>query len=443
MTIPPPAMVERINAFAGDYYRAFGDPGIAVVVMNDRGVVSCRAFGVTRSGRPFSCDEPAPVASLTKSVTAIAVMQLVEQHRIRLDDPVQRYLPWFLVDGKSAPITVREVLQMRSGIDTSTGLKWLASYDTSPDALQRRVRDLRYARLFAPPGTAFAYSNANYDIAGAIVEAVTGTTYEQYILHRVLRPIAVDAGFGPRPTIRGYSRWFGVPVPSIFSPPFVADSPAAGLVMTPRALGRYYAAHLDSGRTWSRAILTAKGFETIHYSPPGSPYAMGWFESFLQDRERTLRHDGDAADFRSYVMILPTRRYGVSYVVNANQVPDSGRGDALDTAFAHIITNREVMPPPRIPPTLFSRTALLLLAIVAILGIFKTPATRFALTIRVAIASLVIAAFVWIGYNQMGTPLVGFVFAPDLTTIMTIIAGAMAVQIAIALYKLVVGATER
>jgi CubicO group peptidase (beta-lactamase class C family) len=104
------------------------------------------------------------------------VMQQVEAGKINLDDPVKSYLPWFRIgeDGASDAITVRMLLNQTSGIPTLAGQSSLNSNDNRLDALERQVRGLSSWTLAQSPGTAFIYANANYQVAGLLVQTVSG-----------------------------------------------------------------------------------------------------------------------------------------------------------------------------------------------------------------------------------------------------------------------------
>ncbi|MBV9700401.1 MAG: beta-lactamase family protein, partial [Candidatus Eremiobacteraeota bacterium] len=276
MIVAPAAVAERLDGFVARTLGAAGDPGVAAVVVNSHGVVSCRGFGHGVNGNPVTCDTPFAIASLTKSVTAIAAMQLVESRSIQLDAPVTRYLPWFTVRGSDAArITVRDLLNQRAGFDTATGLAYLAIPASAKTTLEDRVRALAGARV-GKPGEHFQYSNVNYDVLGAIVEARSGLAYRAYVRSRVFAPLGITRiAFACDEPIGGYVRLFSIPVPAPRFPELCADVPAGGLVMSASQYGRYLAAHLDAGRTWSRAVLSPDGWAMLHRSPPGEPYAMG------------------------------------------------------------------------------------------------------------------------------------------------------------------------
>ena len=140
-------------------------PGLALGIVHGDRIVHVQGFGeADRSGRQVTPETPFPIGSVTKSFTALAIMQLSEAGRVQLDAPVQRYLPWWRVadPDASTQITVRHLLYQVSGLSKATGNAYATSGDTHDSALEDRVRALRDAELTEPVGTTWQYSNANY-----------------------------------------------------------------------------------------------------------------------------------------------------------------------------------------------------------------------------------------------------------------------------------------
>ena len=163
-------------------------PGLALGIVRDGRIAYVRGFGkADDSGRPVTPRTPFIIGSLSKSFTAMAIMQLVESGKVELDAPVQRYLPWFRVadEAASRAITVRQLLNQTSGLSTKTGRSFQGNGDTSDAALERTVHKLRTVGLTAPVGTKHQYSTLNYSVLGLIVQAVSGRSYESYLQTKV------------------------------------------------------------------------------------------------------------------------------------------------------------------------------------------------------------------------------------------------------------------
>src|SRR5713101_6666962 len=169
--------IARVDAFVESQMRDAGIPGVALAIVEGDRAVHLRGFGVAdRSGRRVTPQTPFPIASLSKTFTALAVMQLVEAGQLALDAPVRRYIPWFDVghDPAAAVITVRELLMQRSGIAGDGDVPAYNDPDRGPAALESNVRQFATReRLLTPPGTSFNYCDANYDALGLLIEVVS------------------------------------------------------------------------------------------------------------------------------------------------------------------------------------------------------------------------------------------------------------------------------
>ncbi len=161
-------------------------PGAVLVVGHDGAVIYRKAYGA-RALEPrrevMTLDTVFDVASLTKViVTTTAVMQLVERGRVRLNDPVAKYLPEFAQNGKE-DITVRQLLTHYSGLEPDLDLK------TSWEGKQTAYR-MAFAETPAdPPGSKFSYSDINFIVLGALVERVSGETLDEYATRHIFLPL--------------------------------------------------------------------------------------------------------------------------------------------------------------------------------------------------------------------------------------------------------------
>ena len=175
---------DEVDIYISTKMKELGIPGAALVIVQDDEIVHLKAFGIAdATGRLVTTQTPFFTGSTGKSFTALAIMQLVEAGEIKLDAPVQTYLPWFRVaDGKASEfITVCQLLNMTSGLSTSIGQEQLTNTDLSDSAIENNVRALANVELIAPPGERYEYSNSNYVTLGMIIQAVTGESYETYI----------------------------------------------------------------------------------------------------------------------------------------------------------------------------------------------------------------------------------------------------------------------
>ncbi len=320
---------DSVDRYISTKMKELGIPGAALVIVQGDHIVHLKAFGVAdASGRPVTPRTPFFTGSTGKSFTALAIMQLVEAGKIKLDDPVQTYLPWFRVAdaNASALITVRQLLNQVSGLPQSIGQEQVAIRDLSDTAIENNVRALANVELSAPPGDRYEYSNANYVTLGMIVQAVSGQSYEAYIREHIFQPLDMQNSFTSKTEAQqdglavGYQKWFGI---SIASPnlPFARGSlPAGYLNMSIEDFGHYLIAQLNKGSYQGVSVLSPAGIATLHHPDvpmPGSTdfYAMAWEVQHFQDVE-VIRHNGAIPGYTTDMFIVPQKNLAVAMVMN-------------------------------------------------------------------------------------------------------------------------------
>jgi CubicO group peptidase (beta-lactamase class C family) len=320
---------EAVDAFVRETMAHHRIPGLALAIVHGDEVVHLRGYGSAGRGRPMTAQTPLYIGSISKSFTALAVMQLAEAGEIDLDAPVQAYLPWFHVADEetggrtSEPLTVRHLLHQTSGLSEETYLPDHPQGTT----LEAAVRDLRRAEPVDPPGTAFHYFNQNYTTLGQLVEAVSGEPYGVYVRDHIFGPLAMDRsaatseGIGKLDTAQGHGVLFGFPI-SREQRTSAHTMPEGGLVSTAEDMAQYLVAQLNSGMYADRRVLSAEGIAAMQRpetpgAPPGEGYGMGWIIEPWQDT-RLVRHGGSLENFRAFAWLLPAHDYGFVILINQN-----------------------------------------------------------------------------------------------------------------------------
>ncbi|MFE4693919.1 serine hydrolase domain-containing protein [Streptomyces sp. NPDC056749] len=322
-----------------------GTPGAALAVIEGGRVVHERGFGVDGRGRAVTPDTPFLWGSVSKPVTGLAVMQLVEAGRVMLDAPVRTYLPWFrLADrGTSDRITVRQLLTNTSGIPTSASSEIGDRYDNAPGALSDAVRDLARIAPEAEPGESYAYSSAGYAVLGALVEEVSGQSFGAYLHENVLDPLGMDHAvaterdFDRERVPPGHRFLFGEPVP--FDAPYdTSGVPAAHLGGSTRDLARLVLAELGGGRLDGRQVLSAAGIAETQRGQVDSDvdrFGLGWAVGTLEGTgERMVWKPGSLPGHDVMVVMLPDSDRAVIVAQNAFHLlrPEQFHDAAFGTA---------------------------------------------------------------------------------------------------------------
>lgn len=317
-----PAAVDR---FVNRYLEETGLPGAVVAVTRGEKVVHTAGYGHTAGGAAMTGRTPVPVASLSKSMTALAVMRLVEEGRVGLDRPVRSYLPEFtMADGRAARITVRQLLDQTSGMADS------AFPDLAlPQAhtLREAVARMGGARLAAEPGTRWSYHNPNYFVAARLVEVVTGEPFADRLRKEVFTPLgmadsrSVDSTTDMPEDARGYVRAYGRVVERAHPRWFTAGG--HGVVTTADDLARWLVAQNNGGvGADGRRVVSARSVQTTHTPPEGGNYAMGWSLGEKSGRQETtpLQHTGELLTQNAIQVLLPDRKIGIAVVSNTGMI---------------------------------------------------------------------------------------------------------------------------
>ncbi len=374
--------------------------GALVVTYEDR-VVLVRTYGVADrlTGRAVQLDTPFVSASIAKSFTAVAILQLRDRGLLELDAPVQRYLPWFRVldEPASRKITIRHLLNHTSGLpENAHAVVW--QNPSIRDSLENGVRALAAIRLRNSPGASFVYSNMNYATLGLIVERVSGERWEHYLSREIFEPLAMTGSSAERSraealgVARGYGPEFGRLVEqSLSAGAFLA--PAAEVYLTAPDLGRWLTAHLGVSRP---SILRQSSLDEAHYGGTvdgASRYAMGWGTSSVDGRV-LISHSG-ASSHSMFMVLDPAHSLGVGVMTNAftGVIGDIGRG-----ALA-IVDGRTAQPVGRDPylwgsralvaVTTLSWLSLAVMARAALRRGQRTMASLLRTRLRAIVASLV------------------------------------------------------
>jgi CubicO group peptidase (beta-lactamase class C family) len=334
---PPPGF----DAFVAEVMRRFEVPGLSVAIVKDGQVVLAEGFGVRKlgSGEPVDARTLFGIASNTKVFTATALGILVEEGRLEWDAPVVRYLPAFQMYDPwvTREITVRDLLVHRSGLGLGAGdlMFWPPTDFTRPELVER----LRYI----PPATSFrsayAYDNVLYPVAGEVIAAVSGTSWEDFVRSRILEPAGMrgsDVRLSPPDSVPNaattHARVDGTVRPVT---PYLGDvvNPAGGIFSNAEDMARWVMVQLDSGRVagGSRVFgteVTRELWAPVTPIPFGDPppeleplrhhfqfYALGLGVRDYRGR-RMLVHTGGLPGYVSQVAFIPDERLGVVVLTN-------------------------------------------------------------------------------------------------------------------------------
>lgn len=360
--------VREVDDFLLGEMSALHIPGLAVAIVEGQEIVHLQGFGRADSaGRAVTPQTPFVLASTSKELTALAVMQLVEAGKLDLDSSVRSYIPWFTTADfdLSGRITVRELLNMTSGLSTLSGRLDEAGTDSGLGALERAVRRLSSQPLASAPGREFHYSNSDYVVLGMLVQTVSAEPYTVYMKSHVFTPLDMghthtDASEAVRDGLaEGFYPWFGfMPVPTHYS--FSAQVPAEGIVSSAEDMAHVVVMNLNGGSFGDQALISPAGLESLHTGVAdeggGYRYAMGWtVHPLYGDPDLdpatnrftlplVLDHNGDAANYHSVIALLPGLQRGAVLLMNSNDEISGAGYFRLQVGIEQILSGRPVYP---------------------------------------------------------------------------------------------------
>jgi CubicO group peptidase (beta-lactamase class C family) len=334
-----------------------------VVVVRDDHVLYSNAFGVADGPQKIKAT-PETVYhwwSMTKIPTAIAAMQLQEQGKLNIDDLVTKHLSWFEVkypSTTSQPLTIRHLLQHSSGLpDTVPAMVgWVHYDDATPNQTEIVKRYLpEFNTLKFEPGTQAVYSNLNYMVLGAIIEAASGQAYESFIIENILAPLGMSqTSFLYSSAMAEHAAAGSLPVVHAYTPllPTLLDSkalirerngklmwmnrfyieatPSTGLIGPVSDVVKFMLMYLNHGKLNETRILSPESVSTLTETSPIDGRGLGWYVG-ESNVERYLEHMGGGAGFATTMRLYPESGIGIAILANGTDLDREGLADLLKT----------------------------------------------------------------------------------------------------------------
>jgi len=323
-------------------------PGLVMGVVKEGQPIYTRCFGLADIGNnaPMTPDTAFRIASITKTFTAIGLMQLWEQGKFQLDDPVNDYLKDYQIvnkDPQSPPITFRHLLTHRAGIGEGRDLKDLLLMITgkfpAEVADEEQVASMGehvHGRLVtdAYPGQKWAYANFGFGTLGQLISGISGEPLDVYMRRNVFDPLGMRlTEYHMTPTLKGklavpyrYKKGKFVPARILFFP----DQGAGSINSTVEEMMLYVAALMNGGNNEHGRVLKPETLEMMmnpQYREHPGLMAMG-FSFFISEENgrRFVSHGGTLDGFESLMMVAPDDKLGVVIWTNKNTLGLEGLG---------------------------------------------------------------------------------------------------------------------
>jgi CubicO group peptidase (beta-lactamase class C family) len=335
--------LKGFDSYMEQVMKDWNAPGIGIgIVMGDK-LVFAKGYGFRDYGKklPYTPATTQPIASNSKLFTAVAVGLLVEEGKLRWDEPIKQFVPTirFYNDDLDRSVTIRDMLSHRTGVTRHDSI-WYKSTFTRRELWNR----LRYLEPTAPIRTKFLYNNLMFTAAGQVIEELSGKTWEQFVQQRIFAPLGMSRSTltiednikGPEPAVPYSERRDSS---ELYKQPYytaeVAIAPAGAINSNIQDLSRWVIALLNKGKVDGKQVIPEAVLrETMAPSLPIPNTALesrGWGEnlntyygmgrSISSYRGHLLAvHGGDLPGFHSQISIMPNDSIGVIVLVIGDHV---------------------------------------------------------------------------------------------------------------------------
>lgn len=367
-----------LESHVPEMMREAGLPGFSLAVVRDGRTIYAEGFGARdpKKNLPATPDTLYGIGSLTKSFVAIAVMQLIEQGKLTLDDQVSRYVPLDLgLPGK--PITIRHLMKhspgfpnlgtstilLSRGLGSDTGIPLSSAAD-----FYRFVNGARDEIIFGP-GEHYFYSNASWRMLGHIIQTVSGIPFHRYVKDRILDPLEMTrstldtaALLKDDDHLVPHRKGKDGPEATPFPYPNPADNPgfsfvsaAGGIASSASEMTRYLNVQIEQGRYAGGHLASPEAFTQMqtmqietgdgYYGKTGYGYGLGVTPGFLG--HKMISHGGSISVSTAHMAFIPDLKIGIVMMGNG---PGMAYGRVAESVFALMmgLDPEDVLPVNRI-----------------------------------------------------------------------------------------------
>jgi CubicO group peptidase (beta-lactamase class C family) len=334
-----------------------GIPSMSIALVRGDSIVWKAAFGYAnvRTKTLATTETLYSTGSSGKSLTATAIMQLAEQGKLKLDDPINRYLGESPVQDRiqsEKPVTFTHILSHWSGLKNGAETKPIWGRKL-PKTLEEFTTALYSVRA---PETKWEYNNFAYGTAGLLVQKISGVEYEKYLVDNVLKPLGVTTPHPIYPSPDMVERMalpykaggsLGKPQPEVQV--HFDVYPAGDNYLTPEDMARFLGAQLNGGVFQGHRILSEESVKAMHVPRFGGTYGFGyWMIRDSTTGDTLIHHGGAIPGQRAFMIGDVVAKVGVYYMTNSDFLPDATPPSELTNAALKLLRGESYVPaPPR------------------------------------------------------------------------------------------------
>lgn len=336
----------RIESWINSCMKEGKIPGLSVVIVDGDKTIYKKGFGYSncKTKNPVTAETLFELGSTSKAFTALGILKLEKDGKINLNDPVNKYIPWFSMrytgnhKGEKingyVNITLKQLLYHSSGVPFSSIGD--IPIDESDDALEKTIRTQVDKELDFYPGDKFLYATINYDILGLVIQNVSHMSYEEYIQKNILDVLGLKNTYLFRNTedkhnlASGYKVGFLRPV-EYNAPVYRGNTPAGYIITNAEDLAKWIRIQLGTENSikFDKSVIQFSHIPDRTVSPgvDGSSYACGWF--VFQDGGGIISHGGSNPNFSSFILFRPQEKFGIGILANLDSSYTKGIADGI------------------------------------------------------------------------------------------------------------------
>ena len=337
-------------------------PGSAVVVVKDGKVVFSKGYGksdLEENTDVIPEETVFEIGSISKIFTWTAIMQSEEEGKLKLDDDIRDYIGYERLELEfEKPITIRDLMNHTAGFEENASeMMTFSRKDIIP--LDTWVSSKHQPKQVYEPGTVIAYSNFSTDIAGYIVELVSGERYEEYIRKHILEPLQMNRStsyvdyFHLEEMVNNKSKGYGKTKDGFTLMPenFLNEAPAGSVKSTAEDMGKFMIGLLNNNgnsdlKLFNKSFTLDDFFEDTLFVSDGMPSIAHGFWAREENGIRILEHGGNTTNFSAFISMVPEENFGVCILTNVANEDSGARIDVADALISEFNHNAEVKSNP-------------------------------------------------------------------------------------------------
>ena len=341
-TPPQDSKAAELDSYVAQAVKDWHATGLAIAVVKDGRIVFEKGYGVREVNKPapFDTTTLSAIASTTKAITAAAMGMLVDEGKVKWDDPVTKHLPSFqLYDPYvTREITIRDLLTHRAGLGNADYL-WALS-DLPANEMINKLRLIKPAYSLR---SSFIYQNVMYVTAGQVIAAASGMPWDQFVQTRIFNPIGMKNSYPLAKLVPAnanaatpHFRYGGDTIVAIRRDMAQAIGPAGDIWSSVSDMSKWMLFLLDSARVNGKRLLKPETFAELFTpqvmvppdefyptaqltKPHWMTYGLGWFQHDYQGRMLDF-HTGSLNGMIAIIGLVPDERFGVYILSNVDHV---------------------------------------------------------------------------------------------------------------------------